>query len=92
MKAKSKINKALGRVIVKLRKERNQSQEDLAWAIESDPKYMSDVELGKRNVSLNFADRIAKAFDMSLYNLFVLIENEMKGYNDETKNQSKDIP
>lgn len=72
------INRVFGKLIVKLRKERQQTQEDLAWSIETSPKYMSDVELGKRNVSLNFADRIAKAFGMSLYDLFVLIEKEMK--------------
>lgn len=73
------INRVFGKLIVRLRKERNQTQEDLAWVIETSPKYMSDVELGKRNVSLNFADRVAQAFDMSLYDLFVLIEKEMKG-------------
>lgn len=73
------INRVFGKLIVRLRKERNQTQEDLAWAIETSPKYMSDVELGKRNVSLNFADRVAQAFDMSLYDLFVLIEKELKG-------------
>lgn len=71
------INEALGRVIVKLRKERNQSQEDFAWSIGSTNKYMSDVELGKRNVRLAFADKVAQGFGMSLYDLFVLIEKEM---------------
>lgn len=71
------INEALGRVIVKLRKERNQSQEDFAWSIGSTNKYMSDVELGKRNVRLAFAYKVAQGFGMSLYDLFVLIEKEM---------------
>ena len=39
----SSINVVFGRVIVKLRKERGQSQEDFAWSIDSDRKYMSDV-------------------------------------------------
>ena len=39
---------------------------------------MSDVELGKRNVSLLFADKVAKGFGLSLYDLFVLIEKELK--------------
>lgn len=74
----SSINEAFGRVIVKLRKERGQSQEDFAWSIDSDRKYMSDVELGKRNVSLLFADKVARGFGISLYELFVLIEKELK--------------
>lgn len=75
------INEALGRVIVRLRKKRNQSQEDFAWSIGSTNKYMSDVELGKRNVSLDFADKVAQGFGISLYDLFVLIEYEMNGIN-----------
>lgn len=74
----SSINEAFGRVIVKLRKERGQSQEDFAWSIDSDRKYISDVELGKRNVSLLFADKVARGFGISLYELFVLIEKELK--------------
>lgn len=74
----SSINVAFGRVIVNLRKDRNQSQEDFAWSIASDRKYMSDVELGKRNVSLLFADKVARGFGLSLHDLFVLIEEELK--------------
>ena len=74
----SSINVAFGRVIVNFRKARGQSQEDFAWSIESDRKYMSDVELGKRNVSLLFADKVARGFGLSLYDLFVLNEIELK--------------
>ena len=74
----SSINVAFGIVIVNLRKARGQSQEDFAWSIESDRKYMSDVELGKRNVSLLFADKVARGFGLSLYDLFVLNEIELK--------------
>lgn len=77
------INKAFGRVVVKLRNVRNQSQEDLAWSIESSPKYMSDVELGKRNVSLSYVKKVADAFGISLYQMFELIEEENHG----SKNQ-----
>ena len=73
----SNINSAFGRVIVNLRKAKGQSQEDFAWSIESDRKYMSDVELGKRNVSLLFANKVARGFGISLYELFVLIEKEL---------------
>ena len=37
---------------------------------------MSDVELGKRNVSLYFANKVAQGFGISLYELFVLLEKE----------------
>lgn len=74
----SEINKAFGRVVVRLRKARGQSQEDFAWSIDSDRKYMSDVELGKRNVSLNFVAKVAEGFGISVYNMIVLTEQEMR--------------
>lgn len=61
-----------------MRKARGQSQEDFAWSIGSGNKYMSDVELGKRSVSLSFADKVAKGFDITLMQLFDLIEVELK--------------
>lgn len=73
------INEAFGRVVVKLRKARGQSQEDLAWSIESSPKYMSDVELGKRNVPLLFAKKVADAFGITLHELFKLMQEEIAG-------------
>ena len=72
------INEAFGRVIVRKRKERGQSQENFAWSIGSGRKYMSDVELGKRNVSLSFASKVAHEFGITLYELFVLMGDEMK--------------
>lgn len=74
----SEINKAFGRVVSRLRKARGQSQEDFAWSIDSDRKYMSDVELGKRNVSLNFVAKVAEGFGISVYNMIVLTEQEMR--------------
>ena len=63
------INKAFGMLIVRMRKERGLTQEVLAWGLGSSNKYMSDVELGKRNVSLNYADRVAQYFGVSLGDL-----------------------
>ena len=74
----SEINKAFGRVVARLRKASGQSQEDFAWSIDSDRKYMSDVELGKRNVSLNFVAKVAEGFGISVYNMIVLTEQEMR--------------
>lgn len=74
----SEINKAFGRVVARSRKARGQSQEDFAWSIDSDRKYMSDVELGKRNVSLNFVAKVAEGFGISVYNVIVLTEQEMR--------------
>lgn len=72
----SKINSLFGSVVRKLREERGWPQLELAVRAESDCKYISDVELGKRNVSLLYAKKIADVFEMSLYELFCLIEKE----------------
>ena len=76
----SKINKAFGKVVVKLRKQRNQSQEDLAWQIESSPKYLSNVELGKTNVGLLYVKKVADAFGITLTDIFDMIEEEMNNF------------
>lgn len=72
----SKINSLFGNVVRKLREERSWSQLELAVRAESDCKYISDIELGKRSVSLLYAKKIADVFDLTLYELFCLIEKE----------------
>lgn len=72
----SKINSLFGNVVRKLREERGWSQLGLAVRAESGCKYISDVELGKRSVSLLYAKKIADVFDLTLYELFCLIEKE----------------
>lgn len=72
----SKINSLFGNVVRKLRKERGWPQLELAVRAESDCKYISDVELGKRSVSLLYAKKIADVFDLTLHELFCLIEKE----------------
>lgn len=66
---KSKINQAFGKLVVRMRKEIGISQLSLSADIGSDAKYISDVELGKRNISLNFAARIARYFKVPLGDL-----------------------
>ena len=58
------INMAFGRVFQRLRKERGWSQLDVECDFGIDSKYQSDVENGKRNVSLIFIERTAKIFGM----------------------------
>lgn len=70
------INEALGKTIARERKKRGLSQEEFALMIGIGQKYLSDVELGKRNVSLLFAKRVADGFGFSIYELFELIEKE----------------
>lgn len=64
----------LGMRIRFLRKERNWSQEDLALEANVNKNYICDLENGRRNPSLDILERIAKALDISLSELFKGIE------------------
>ena len=64
------INIELGKRIAFLRKKRNLSQEELAFRSNVNCKYLSDLERGKRNPTLNILDRISKGLNISLETLF----------------------
>lgn len=64
----------LGMRIRYLRKQKGMSQLDLALEAEINKNYISDLERGSRNPSLLILERIAKALDVSLENLFQGIE------------------
>ena len=60
-----------GQRVRKLRRERCLSQEELADKCGLHRTYISDVELGKRNVSLENIARIAESLEISLPDLFL---------------------
>ena len=70
----SKIFIRYGQIVRKLRLSKNISQETLADLCGLHRTYISDVELGKRNVSLENIEKIAKALGVSLTKLFERIE------------------
>lgn len=59
-----------GQVVRKLRLEQNISQEELADRCGLHRTYISDIELGKRNVSLENIERISISLNRSLSDLF----------------------
>lgn len=63
-----------GQVIRALRQSKNISQEQLADLCGLHRTYISDVELGKRNVSLENIDKIATALDMKVSDIFIEVE------------------
>lgn len=73
---KSGILLKYGQVVRKIRLEKGISQETLADLSGLHRTYMSDVELGKRNVSLENIDRIANALEVSISEIFRQIESE----------------
>ncbi len=59
------IKLKIGQRIKELRKELNLSQEALALKSEVDRTYMTDVENGRRNVSIEILEKIISALKVS---------------------------
>ena len=64
------IKLAIGQRIKELRKKLELSQESLAYKAEVDRTYVTDVENGRRNVSVEILERIIKALDVSIAAFF----------------------
>jgi len=64
------IKLKVGQRIKELRKELGLSQEALAYNAEVDRTYITDVENGRRNVSVEILDRIIKALKVSIAEFF----------------------
>jgi transcriptional regulator with XRE-family HTH domain len=54
----------IGHLIAKLRKQAGLTQEDLAGKAEIDRSYLSEIESGKKNISIKMLKKIAKALDV----------------------------
>lgn len=64
------VNYQLGARIRFLRKNRNLSIEDLALIADVNHNYLSDLERGERNPTINVLYKIAKALEIKLEVLF----------------------
>ncbi|MBN8687317.1 MAG: helix-turn-helix transcriptional regulator [Chitinophagales bacterium] len=64
------IKLKVGQRIRQLRKELELSQEALALKAEVDRTYVTDVEAGRRNVSLEILERLIKALNISVSDFF----------------------
>ncbi|MBO7433086.1 MAG: helix-turn-helix transcriptional regulator [Salinivirgaceae bacterium] len=69
------LQEKLGKAIVLLRKQRGLAQEKFANESEIDRRYMSDIENGKRNISIDVIERLAKCLGISVSELFSIAEN-----------------
>ncbi|WP_102412684.1 helix-turn-helix domain-containing protein [Beduinella massiliensis] len=65
---------AFGQTVRKLRLSKDISQENFADMCDLHRTYISDVELGKRNVSLENIRKIATALNMHVSELFQEVE------------------
>ena len=70
-----KAQEQLGMRVKYLRQKLRWSQEDLALNANVSKNYISDLENGRRNPSLEILERIADAFHISLAELFKGVES-----------------
>lgn len=63
------VKKRFGRAVKAARTEKGLSQEELAMRIDADQAYISRVEAGQMNVTLETADQIAQALAVGLGDL-----------------------
>ena len=68
------IKTQFGLTVKKIRNERNISQETLAEITGLHRTYISEVERGNRNLSLINIDKISIALDLSISELFSIME------------------
>ena len=64
------IKQKLGLKIKELRKAKGLSQERLANLAEIDRTYLPTIEKGERNVSIEVVEKLAKALDIKIKDLF----------------------
>lgn len=63
-----------GQAVRQIRRDQGISQEELAERCGLHRTYISDVELGKRNVSLENIERIATSLNITLVELFLEVK------------------
>ncbi|MBC6432570.1 helix-turn-helix transcriptional regulator [Nostoc sp. HG1] len=69
-KSELDINQRFGKAIRRRRREMDLSQEDLAERAQLHRTYVSSIERGRRNPSLENIEKLAKALDISISALF----------------------
>ena len=68
--SKMDIKLKVGQRIKELRKELGLSQEALGYEADVDRTYVTDVENGRRNVSMEILERLIKALKVSIKQFF----------------------
>lgn len=68
------IEQKVGKAIIKIRKQKGFSQENFAYEAGIGRRYMSDIENGKRQVSVNVVYRVCQKLGLSLSEFFKVVE------------------
>lgn len=72
--AEETLARRFGELVRRLRQEKGYSQEEFSFRVGLHQTYVSSVERGERNVTIQTADRIAKALGTTLADLFGALE------------------
>lgn len=70
------LQEKVGQTIIVERKKQGTSQEKCAYEAEIDRRYMSDIENGRRNISLDILERICSTLHLSLSEFFQKVEEK----------------
>lgn len=70
------LKEKIGQTIIDIRKEKEISQENLALEAGIGRHYMSDIENGKRNISIDIIERICTHFKMPISEFFARVEKK----------------
>jgi transcriptional regulator with XRE-family HTH domain len=71
-----------GRLVRRLRMEKGYSQEEFSFRVGLHQTYVSSIERGERNVTIQTADRIARALDTTLVSMFSELERSRNASDD----------
>ncbi|MEX3555758.1 MAG: helix-turn-helix transcriptional regulator [Burkholderia gladioli] len=75
-------NRAFGRVLRSLRKERHATQESLAFSASRDRTYISILELGQRSPTLDTMVALCRALNVPLVDFVAAVEREVRSSGD----------
>jgi transcriptional regulator with XRE-family HTH domain len=65
------VNQTFGRRMRKRRNELSMTLQELAEIIQASRSYLNQIELGKKNVTLDMTNKIAKALDVPVAELLI---------------------
>ena len=68
------INQKLGQTIVEIRQKKGYTQAQLVRSSGFSQKFISDVELGKRSISVENLEKLTSALNVCLSDVFLMVE------------------
>lgn len=69
----SELNEQIGQLLKDLREERGWSLRELGLVVGMNKSYLGDIELGKRNPSINSLEKIVAGYDLTVKEFFAKI-------------------